>query len=62
MSIYILFCACNLILCKKSWSIREEILTVALGGELAEKADEHIDFEAWDCHWVRMLEDLTWQL
>ena len=39
---------------------REEVLEFAIGGDLAEKADEQIDFEAWDYHWVNRPGDLTW--
>lgn len=39
---------------------REEVLEFAIGGDLAEKLDEQIDFEAWDYHWVNRPGDLTW--
>ena len=32
----------------------------AIGGDLAEKEDEQIDFEAWDYHWVNKPGNLTW--
>lgn len=36
------------------------MLEFAIGGDLAEKEDEQIDFEAWDYHWVNKPGDLTW--
>ena len=36
------------------------MLEFAIGGDLAEKDDEQIDFEAWDYHWVNMPGALTW--
>ena len=32
----------------------------AIGGDLAEKENEQIDFEAWDYHWVSKPGSLTW--
>ncbi len=41
-------------------SCREEVLEFAIGGDLAEKDQEQIDFEAWDYHWVNTPGNLTW--
>ena len=41
-------------------SCREEVLEFAIGGDLAAKDDEKIDFEAWDYHWLNRPGNLTW--
>ena len=51
---------CSLIGTSLVTSCREEVLEFAVGGDLAEKDDEQIDFEAWDYHWVNIPGNLTW--
>lgn len=51
---------CSLIGTSLVTSCREEVLEFAVGGDLAEKDDEQIDFEAWDYHWVNISGNLTW--